>query len=77
MPLPIADREKKMKTDDVKLDPRKFDNDMLEESWGRTTDDEVFELSYELEQPIPESSPAYPAWVAWLRRNHPGDDPHR
>lgn len=61
----------KVNIDDVKLDPRKFDNDMLEESWGRTTDEETYEGIYDSGLSVPKSSPFYPDWVEWLAKNHP------
>lgn len=62
---------KPVKLEDIELDPRKFDGDMLEESWGRTTDDECFEGIYGSGLTVPEHSADYPAWVMWLAKNHP------
>ncbi|MBT1538330.1 hypothetical protein B7R78_0014765 [Ralstonia solanacearum] len=59
-----------MKPDDVKLDPRKFDNDMLEET-QEPTDDEVFEGIYQSGLSVPGHSVDYQKWLTWLRKNHP------
>ncbi|MDB0573869.1 hypothetical protein LBW59_24300 [Ralstonia solanacearum] len=65
-----------MNTEDVKLDPRKFDNDMLEET-QEPTDDEVFDGIYNSGLSVPEHSVDYQKWLAWLRENRPGSRPHR
>jgi len=63
----------KINVDDVKLDPRKFDNDMLEET-QEPTDDETYGGIYDSGLSVPQHSPFYQDWLKWLEKNHLDDE---